>query len=286
MNILITGSNGYLGRNITHRLIADAHRIVTLSHPNILKPDLQTYIPSNYKPNIIIHCAANTNVDYCETHRLNSFRSNAWMTKKIVQITKFYQAKLIYLSSCGVYGNYQTAPYTETDPLRPTTVHHSHKAISERYIQASLPNDAYNICRIGWPIGGYFGLGTFLEQRLMEAKISVEKNAPMIANAEQIGSFMHVNLLVDLVAYLVDKETAINVINVSNIGYCSRYQLLLYFFSLVNLNVQLKPVNNSFFKRPAPVSLNESLSYKKIEELIPTISWQSSLKQIARDLAI
>ena len=59
--------------------------------------------------------------------------------------------KLIYISSTGVYGNYQTDAYTEFDKVEPTTIHHDSKYQAELIIKQHLKD--YVIIRTGWLYG-------------------------------------------------------------------------------------------------------------------------------------
>lgn len=78
MDILITGGNGQLGKEL-ERQLSIAHSVISLGKQDLditSKEDVEKII-SNMKPQIIIHATAFTAVDQCETDRKKAFEMNA-----------------------------------------------------------------------------------------------------------------------------------------------------------------------------------------------------------------
>jgi dTDP-4-dehydrorhamnose reductase len=113
--ILITGSNGLLGQKLIALLKGkkDIALVATAKGPSRL-PDPQGYdyeemdindsgrmeeVFSKYEPDTVIHAAAITQVDLCETDKHLCWRTNVKSTGEIVRLSKKYRAHLIYLST-------------------------------------------------------------------------------------------------------------------------------------------------------------------------------------------
>lgn len=135
MKLLITGSTGLLGANLTlaaslrkFEVTAALHRIEVHfpSSKHIVLPlDSEREVAraiSLVRPDWIIHCAAYTNVDWCEAHpreaRLLHVDATEWIAKAAAQIG----SKLLYVSTDSVFDG-QNGDYKELDSTNPLNVY-------------------------------------------------------------------------------------------------------------------------------------------------------------------
>ena len=113
--LLITGVSGLLGNNLAY-YFKDKYRTLGLynSHPvtidgirtqkgDITSRSLFNKIISEFNPDIVIHCASLTDVDFCETNKELTDRINVSGTKNVVDSVLHRDTKLIYLSTDSVY---------------------------------------------------------------------------------------------------------------------------------------------------------------------------------------
>lgn len=153
MKLMITGSNGQLGNEIISCLKSGKSELgsipALLENPELFPVDVnelditnniavKAFISKN-KPDIIINCAAMTNVDGCETAYENAFKVNALGVRNLAIAADETGAKLIHISTDYVFDGNGTKPYNEWDNPNPQSVYGASKALGEKY--------AMNFCR-------------------------------------------------------------------------------------------------------------------------------------------
>ncbi len=156
--IFITGGSGLLGSKfptITH----DYEIITTYNEnpkDNAVKLDITNEkdvlgIIESLNPDLIIHSAALTNVDYCEDHHEEADRINAQGTLNLVKACQKIDAKFIYVSTDFVFDG-KKGMYKEVEKTNPLNYYAKSKLKVEEYIQNSDLN--YLIARVsvlyGW----------------------------------------------------------------------------------------------------------------------------------------
>lgn len=166
MNILITGVNGFLGREISRYLFYKKYNIIGISlENNYLGNEKIKYIKADISKNnflkvleennlndidVIVHCAALINY---EEHNLDLIKVNCEGFFNIVELAKKYHCKkLIYISSIQVIGKIKEIPIKETHEKEPLTLYHSTKLFGENYLN-NISNIKKIVFRITSPIG-------------------------------------------------------------------------------------------------------------------------------------
>ncbi|MFH1751550.1 MAG: sugar nucleotide-binding protein [archaeon] len=96
MKVFVTGHNGFLGKKIV-KVLKEKHEIITSN-------DLDIESKENVKKNltdceIVIHCAGQANVDWCEQNKLETWKTNVAGTINVVEKCKELNAKLVYVST-------------------------------------------------------------------------------------------------------------------------------------------------------------------------------------------
>jgi len=154
MQILITGANGQLGHELVRAAIASGHEVVATSHETLditKKSDVDAVI-TEARPDVVIHAAAWTAVDACESDPEKALLVNGTATKYIADAAHAICAHVVYISTDYVFDGSKTSAYNEEDAPNPQSVYGSSKLAGER---ALGPNDA--IVRIAWVCGFYGG---------------------------------------------------------------------------------------------------------------------------------
>lgn len=166
MNILITGVNGFLGREISKYLFDKKYNIIGISlENNYLGDEKIRYIKADISKNnfleileenllnnidVIVHCAALINY---EEHNLDLIKVNCEGFFNIVELAKKYHCKkIIYISSIQVIGKIKDIPIKETHEKEPLTLYHSTKLFGENYLN-NISSIQKVIFRITSPIG-------------------------------------------------------------------------------------------------------------------------------------
>ena len=152
MKFLITGANGQLGHELVRATIAAGHEVVATSHETLditKKSDVDAAITSA-RPDVVIHAAAWTAVDACESDPEKALLVNGTATKYIADAAHSVGAHVVYISTDYVFDGSKATPYEEGDATNPQSVYGSSKLAGELALGAT---DA--IVRIAWVCGFY-----------------------------------------------------------------------------------------------------------------------------------
>lgn len=141
--ILVIGGNGLLGSKIvklaqTKYDCVSTHRTCAI-HPSSLKLDITSqdevfHVFKTVKPNIIMHVAAETNVDRCETDRNWAWKVNAEGTANVAEACGEMNLKLVYVSTDYVFDG-ERGLYMEQDTLNPINYYGLTKLKGEEFVR-------------------------------------------------------------------------------------------------------------------------------------------------------
>jgi dTDP-4-dehydrorhamnose reductase len=152
MKVLITGANGQLGHELVRATIAAGHEVVATSHETLditKKSDVDAAITAA-RPDVVIHAAAWTAVDACESDPEKALLVNGTATKYIADVAHSVGAHVVYISTDYVFDGSKATPYEEGDATNPQSVYGSSKLAGERALGATD-----SIVRISWVCGFY-----------------------------------------------------------------------------------------------------------------------------------
>jgi len=144
--LLVTGASGLLGSNLAYMASNDFEvyatyntNHVSISGCKCLKLDLinindVSKVIDAIKPDLIIHCAANTNVDYCEKNHVEAWNQNVKGTENIARAAEKYNAYMIYVSTDSIFDGAR-GNYAEDDIPNPINYYAQTKLEGERVLQ-------------------------------------------------------------------------------------------------------------------------------------------------------
>ena len=154
--ILICGSNGLLGQRLSlllsgrteyevlntshHRTFVFDHQLFDYTQLDITrKGDVKSLI-SSFQPTIIFNAAAATNVDWCETHREEAWKTNVTGVEHLIEAARKVGAKIVHVSTDYIFDG-KHAPYREDDRPDPLSYYGKSKLASENALKVSdLPH--------------------------------------------------------------------------------------------------------------------------------------------------
>lgn len=157
--ILVTGCNGQLGRAIRKEY---ANEKVSFINTDVVEGEGITALDitdisqvmelvKSEKPDVIINCAAHTNVDACETQWELAYKINAIGPRNLSIAASAVNAKIIHVSTDYVFEGNGQKPYTEFDMPNPVSAYGKTKLEGERFVQQFA--DRYFILRTAWLYG-------------------------------------------------------------------------------------------------------------------------------------
>lgn len=197
--LLLTGANGQLGRALQNEYRSDAEFILTdmADDGAIKKLDISDLAAVrecilDTRPDVVINCAAMTNVDGCEDNIEAAYTANAAGPRNLAIVTGQEHIKLIHISTDYVFnGKERPRPYTEFDTPDPISAYGSSKLAGENFVRDFT--DRFFILRTAWLYGdGHNFVKTML--RLSEnhdelTVVSDQKGSP--TSAVELARLIH-----------------------------------------------------------------------------------------------
>ena len=283
MKILITGSSGMLGTDLVNLLksreaslehnpevIEAPHEVLDITLEDRVSDFIATHIPD-----IVVNCAAFTNVDKCETEREDAFSVNALGPKYLAAAANKCGARVIQISTDFVFDGNGNRPYTEEDQTNPLSEYGRTKLEGERNIQSYC--DSYLIVRTSW-LFGHNGIN--FAAKMLEL---AEQHKELSIVTDETGSPTYTPDLAEAL-WLLIKQKCEGVINVSNDGSCSRYEWAEYIFETMGFKIKMNPIKSSEYKRPAKVPLNSTLNCQKFTTItgMQMRPWEETVESYLR----
>lgn len=290
MKIVITGACGQLGTELRRMLAAGKGELGPIPEklvratvigtdvaaaPGVEKLDItQRHEVAAFlrrqQPDVVINCAAYTNVNGCETHQKDAFAVNALGARNLALACDEIDASLVQVSTDYVFSGEGSVPLCEYDTPAPVSVYGKTKRLGEEYVQQFCRR--YFIVRTAW-LYGYVG-GNFVKTMVRLAK---EKGEVTVVN-DQMGNPTHcADLAHHLLKLCVTKQYG--VYHCTGEGICSWYDFASEIVRLAGIQATVNPCTTAEYptpaKRPAWSALeNLALQATVGNEMRP---WQQAL---------
>jgi dTDP-4-dehydrorhamnose reductase len=277
INLLVTGSKGQLGSKIKdlernypryNFFFTDSKSLNITDHLKV-----NEFIINN-KIDVIINCAAFTDVDKAERKFDLANKVNNIAVSNLAQISKDNNIKLIHISTDYVFDGLKGKPYNEMDTPNPKTIYGKTKLNGELEMQKISPKNSI-ILRTSWLYSN--AENNFPHKILKQANY---KSKIDVVN-DQIGSPTSVLDLANTILKILPKINSKNVelYHFSNDGSCSRLDFAKEILRLRGLKIALNSVaSHSYYKRikrPLFTVLDSSAIKNKFKLSIPY--WKKSL---------
>ena len=247
MNLLITGANGQLGQDC-QKVFQDRYHItsIDIEDADIADPAQAAAVVENTRPDIIINCAAFTQVDQCETDKDTAWRINADGPGILAQNAQKIGALMIHISTDYVFGGQKppTSAYLETHVPGPLSEYGRGKLRGERAVLGNTNN--FMILRTAW-LYGFHG-HNFLKAILKKA-LSGQTTPLKIVN-DQYGSPTWSFRLALQIDHLI-KNNGQGLYHASSEGSCTWYEFAAYFLEKLNVNCDIVPCTTAEYPTPA-----------------------------------
>ena len=307
MNILITGCNGQLGNEMRNGMtLHDDHQYfltdVTAEDESLRlditdKTAVENFVVAN-QIDLIVNCAAYTNVDKAEEDEPTARLINCDAVRNLAEAAAKVGAKMIHVSTDYVFDGKGFIPYNEDDAVCPATAYGRTKLEGEQALLAALPDAV--IIRTAWlysPYGNNF----------VKTMIRLGKERDLLNVVfDQVGSPTCArDLAVAIYAVLEAKDWHPGIYHFTNEGVCSWYDFTREIHSLYNsqevlrayekgdlqaaqqaaIQCEVRPILSSEYATKTPRPHYSVLDKKKIKETfgLDIPYWRDSLAQcIAR----
>lgn len=256
MKILITGSKGQLGnelQDIINKGYAEIGQVsetiknseviaLDVDKLDITKLDEVRLTLTDLKPDVVINCAAATNVDGCESNEDFAFKVNSLGPRNLAMICEEISAKLVQVSTDYVFSGIGEKPLTEYDLTAPYSVYGKTKLLGENYVREFCSK--YFIVRTAW-LYGYVGHNFVYTMR----RLGKEKDSINVVN-DQRGNPTHANDLAYHILKLIETEEY-GVYHCTGKGECSWYDFAKTIIELSGEKCIVNPCTSDEYKTPA-----------------------------------
>ena len=311
MNILVTGANGQLGKCIRDKVKSLKETENTYIYSDVVGSDdadteyldivdeeeVKKFVKNSHI-NVIINCAAYTNVDKAENDYEDAEALNAIAPRNLAEAALSVGAKLIHISTDYVFNGQSFFPYTEDRMTLPSSVYGITKEMGEKFIQES--GCKYLIFRTAWLYSEY---GNNFVKTMM--RLFNEKDELNVVN-DQIGTPTYAGNLADLIVNIVESTTPIEgketipllengIYHFTDEGVASWYDFACQIYDLdCNLNVALNNANTKYVringvttkqyasktKRPYYSVLDKTKYKTDFKGLHEPMNWRDALRSV------
>lgn len=285
--ILVTGCNGQLGRALQKEYKDSVEFILTdvVKGDGIRPLDITSVsdcmsLVSEERPDVIINCAAATNVDGCEKDEDGAFRINALGPRNLAIASKSVGAKLIHVSTDYVFPGNDPKPLTELAVPGPISAYGRTKYAGECFVKEFA--DRWFILRTAWLYGdGKNFVKTMLALSETHAELSVVD--------DQIGSPTSASELARMIRFLEPTDNY-GVFHATCEGSTSWADFSEEIFSLAKKNVKVNHMSSEEYKRMNPASADrpkysilENYMIKQTSDFMMA-DWKDAIKKYMGEL--
>jgi len=285
---LITGASGLLGSRLCENLafyskqetlgIINTHKLdinkIKSVQLDLTETELVNDIFKTYQPDITVHCAALTNVDYCETNEDEAYELNTKVSENFSNLCAENNSKFVFISTDQLWAEH-TPWITEETPISPVNVYGKTKAAAEKIV---LRNEDSLVLRTN-----FFGKGPVWGASLLDNIVSTLKANNVFRGFNDVYfSPISVNLLVDNIVNAVNNSLS-GLYHLAGSERLSKYEFSIRvadYFSLNKTLIEEVSVESIDFlaKRPSEMSLSTDKVSKALGYKMPDI--QTSLNSL------
>ncbi|MBR7181059.1 MAG: dTDP-4-dehydrorhamnose reductase [Kiritimatiellae bacterium] len=281
MKIVITGGKGMLGRTLQKEFAGNEITVADLPEWDITDADAFMERLEAEKPDAVIHAAAMTKVDDCESKREAAFRLNEEGSRNVAMAAKACGARLVAISTDYVFsGDAPKEPWAwaETDIPAPKTVYGQSKLAGENMISMIMPEAA--VLRIAWLYGA--GGPSFVHTMV---KLGAEDGPALKVVDDQRGNPTSCKAVAGAIRFLLGRPDISGVVHGTCEGIATWYEFACEIKKLVpSFKRGIIPCSTAEFPRPAPRPANSALRKSVLNRNgMRTPPWKDALAQFVRE---
>ena len=273
MKVLVTGAAGMVGRAVREHCagIGDSVSAFDRNLLDIADYDAVMHVTEREKPDVIINCAAWTDVDGCESDQRRAFDANARGPENLARASKLYGARFITISTDYVFDGTKEGFYTQEDQPNPQSVYAVSKLQGEQL--AAAANENVVIVRTGYVFGprGRNFLSTVVQR--------ARAGETLLAINDTFGTPTYARDLANRLRELATVNHP-GIYHVANYGGGASFeQFAREALALAGIDGDVRPVSMDSMRRPAPRPKNSRLRCLLSEAVgLPYMpDWRSSL---------
>jgi len=246
MRLLVTGAAGMLGQAIVRAAQAAGHDTVGLTRADADVVDLGAIDAAvrASAPEVLVNCAAWTDVDGAESSLEEAYRINAEGAGNVATAAARAGAWIVQISTDYVFDGNKRSPYVESDAPSPLSSYGSSKLAGEREVVARCP-DMHTIVRTSW----LFGTGPCFPATIM--RLAAERDELTVVD-DQVGCPTFTGHLAEALVEMIDAHALpLGVVHMAATGSCSWYEFAREVLTSGGVRCELRPGDSADLARPA-----------------------------------
>jgi len=269
--VLVSGSGGQLGLELTELLPQRGHEVVALPRGELDVADFGAVrlALDEHSPDLVVNAAAYTNVDGCETETELAYRVNALGPRNLAQLCEERGCDLLHVSTNYVFDGESERPYEPFDTPNPISIYGRTKLAGEEYV-THLTNRWYVVRS-----AGIYGKGRNFVQTML--RLGMERDVLKVKEDEFISPTYALDLAEGMMALI--EGGCYGLYHLTNAGSCSWHAFAKEIFTLAGVQVEVVPVPSSEYPLPAARPANGLLSSMGSPELR---HWREALEDYLR----
>ena len=275
MRMVITGAGGQVGRFLAGEAALRGYEVHALTRRDCDITDAAAALHHVRAGDVVVNCAALTNVDDAESDPVGAHAINAVGPANLAEACARVGARLVHLSTDYVFSGDDARPYEVGDRTGPLSVYGRSKLDGELAVHAVLP-DAH-VVRTSWVYTG--GGGTDFVA-VMRRLASTDRVIDVVD--DQTGSPTYAKDLVAALLQIAGGGVDAPVLHVTNAGSASRFEQARAVFEEVGADPdRVRPVGTAAVPRPArrPVFSALSMADSVRAGLTPLRPWREALAE-------
>ena len=271
--IIVLGGSGMLGTDLVSVAGQQGLEAKAMDLPEFDITDVAQLEETVSRADIIVNCAAYTNVEKAESENDLAYAVNAEAVGRLGQFAKAYDVYVLHISTDFVFDGRMAVPYVETDEPNPINTYGRTKLAGEQLLAKS--GCRFCIMRVEWTYGA--GGNNFVKKLVESAKAG--KSLRVVD--DQIGSPTATSEAAAAICKILKKENLPEgVFHFAAGGHVSRYEMAKFIFNKLGIAVDLSACKSSDYVTAAQRPLNSRFNCGKIEKLLGESirPWQEPLE--------
>ena len=272
--MIITGAEGQVGRLLVAQAPRHGYQVRALTRRNLDITDPAAARRHIGEGDLVINCAAFTNVDAAESEPATAQAVNAVGPGNLARACAAVGARLVHISTDYVFSGELRRPYEISDACGPLSVYGRSKLDGELAVHAELPEA--QVVRTSWVYTGGAGNDFVAAMRRLAA---TDRTVDMVA--DQTGSPTYAGDLVDALLHIAAGGITAPILHAANAGAASRFEQAQAVFSLLGADpARVRPVSTDAAVRPArrPVFSALGMAESARAGLTPLRPWRDALE--------
>lgn len=277
--VVLLGGRGMLGTDLEKTLRQAGFGVEVFDLPDFDITDRDQLARAAGRSDVIINCAAYTNVDGAESQAESAYDVNAVAVGRLGDLAKANDSYVVHISTDFVFDGRKSGPYVERDAPNPLGVYGRTKYQGEQLLEAG--GCRHCIIRVQWTYGA---AGNNFIAKMIE--LSKTRKQLTVVD-DQIGSPTATTEVAGAVCELLSRDKPPEgLYHFAAAGQVSRYDQARFIFDKLDVDIDIRPCKTSDYASAAARPLNSRFNCEKIQRLLsePIRDWQGPVEEFLERL--